>query len=204
VVHPDCAGTGAAVVDTATTHSGARSVRIDGGGGYCNHVFVRANRDLATLGAVRYGRFWVRHRAALPADHVTLLAMADAADGNKDLRMGGQNAAMQWNRASDDATLPEQSPAGVALSVPLPTDRWSCVEFLVDGAQGQLRTWLDGVAVTGLTADGVPTHDIDGQWYNRTWRPQLTDLKLGWESYGGAVDTLWFDDVALGTSRIGC
>ncbi|MET7966541.1 hypothetical protein [Micromonospora sp. NPDC005305] len=58
--------------------------------------------------------------------------------------------------------------------------------------------------VAGLTADGVPTHDVDGQLYGRTWRPRLTDLKFGWESYGGAADTLWFDDVALGGSRIGC
>ena len=50
----------------------------------------------------------------------------------------------------------------------------------------------------------MPTHDIDGQWYNRTWRPQLTDLKLGWESYGEGADTLWYDDVAVGASRIGC
>lgn len=205
VVHPDCAGAGAAAaVDTGTAHSGTKSVRIDGAGGYCNHVFVRANRDLGALGAVRYGRLWVRHTTALPTEHVTLLAMTDAADGNRDLRMGGQNGALQWNRASDDATLPEQSPAGVALSVPLPTGRWSCLEFMVDGDTGQLRTWLDGAAITGLTADGVPTHDIDGQWYNRTWRPQLTDLKLGWESYGGAPDTLWFDDVAMGTTRVGC
>ncbi|MGW9194525.1 cellulose-binding domain-containing protein [Micromonospora chersina] len=204
VVHPDCAGTGAAAVDTATAHAGSRSVRIDGGAGYCNHVFVRANRDLSAVGAVRYGRLWVRHTTALPADHVTFLAMTDAADGNRDLRMGGQNGALQWNRASDDATLPEQSPAGVALSVPLPTGRWSCLEFMVDGSTGQLRTWLDGAAVAGLTADGVPTHDVDGQWYGSTWRPRLTDLKIGWESYGGAADTLWFDDVALGASRIGC
>ncbi|SBT42462.1 cellulose-binding domain-containing protein [Micromonospora auratinigra] len=204
VVNPDCAGAGRAVVDGATAHSGSRAVRIDGAGGYCNHVFVRSTRDLGALGAVRYGRFWVRHSTALPTDHVTLLAMTDAADGNRDLRMGGQNGALQWNRASDDATLPEQSPAGVALSLPLPTGRWSCLEFMVDGGTGQLRTWLDGAAVTGLTADGVPTHDIDGQWYNRTWRPRLTDLKLGWESYGGGADTLWFDDVALGTTRIGC
>ena len=27
-----------------------------------------------------------------------MMAMADAADGNKDLRMGGQNGALQWNR----------------------------------------------------------------------------------------------------------
>jgi hypothetical protein len=204
VVNPDCAGTGTATVDTSTVHSGSRAVRINGAGGYCNHVFIKSTRNLSTVGAVRYGRIWVRHTTALPADHVTLLAMTDSADGNKDLRMGGQNGALQWNRASDDATLPEQSPAGVALSVPLPTGRWSCLEFMVDGGSGQLRTWLDGNAVTGLTADGTPTHDIDGQWYNRTWRPQLTDLKLGWESYGGAPDTLWFDDVALSTTRIGC
>ena len=168
-------------------------------------MFVKATRDLSTLGAVRYGRLYVRHTTALPQQHVTFLAMRDANDAGKDLRMGGQNGALQWNRASDDATLPEQSPAGVALSVPLPTNRWTCVEFLVDGAQGRLQTWVDGTEVAGLHADGTPTHDIDGQWSGRTnWRPSLTDLRLGWESYGDGTDTLWFDDVALGTSRIGC
>ncbi|MEV0154704.1 cellulose-binding domain-containing protein [Micromonospora sp. NPDC050686] len=204
VVSPDCSGAGTATIDTATTHSGSRAVRINGAAGYCNHVFIRSTKNLGSVGSVRYGRIWVRHTTAQPTDHTTMIAMADPADGKKDLRMGGQNGALQWNRASDDATLPEQSPAGVAQSMPLPTNRWACVEFMVDGSAGQLRTWLDGVAVTGLTADGVPTHDIDGQWYNRTWRPQLTDLKLGWESYGGGADTLWYDDVAVGSSRIGC
>ncbi|WP_330466430.1 cellulose-binding domain-containing protein [Micromonospora zamorensis] len=204
VVSPDCSGAGTATIDTTTTHSGSRAVRINGAAGYCNHVFIRSTKNLGGVGSVRYGRIWVRHTTAQPTDHTTMVTMADAADGNKDLRLGGQNGALQWNRASDDATLPEQSPAGVAQSLPLPVNRWACVEFMVDGSAGQLRTWLDGTAVTGLTADGVPTHDIDGQWYNRTWRPQLTDLKLGWESYGGGADTLWYDDVAVGSSRIGC
>ncbi|MGW3892076.1 cellulose-binding domain-containing protein [Micromonospora chokoriensis] len=204
VVSPDCSGAGTATIDTATTHSGSRAVRINGAAGYCNHVFVRSTKNLGSVGSVRYGRMWMRHTTAQPTEHTTMVAMADSADGNKDLRLGGQNGALQWNRASDDATLPEQSPAGVAQSLPLPTNRWVCVEFMVDGSAGQLRTWVDGTAVTGLTADGTPTHDIDGQWYNRTWRPQLTDLKLGWESYGGGADTLWYDDVALGSSRIGC
>ncbi|MBQ1067408.1 cellulose-binding protein, partial [Micromonospora sp. D75] len=204
VVSPDCSGAGTATIDTSTTHSGSRAIRINGAAGYCNHVFVRTTKNLSALGSVRYARIWVRHTTAQPTDHTTMITMSDAADGNRDLRLGGQNGALQWNRASDDATLPEQSPAGVAQSVPLPTNRWACLEFMVDGSAGQLRTWLDGVAVTGLTADGVPTHDIDGQWYNRTWRPQLTDLKLGWESYGGGADTLWYDDVAMGATRIGC
>ena len=205
VSYPDCQGTGTATVDTAVAHSGAKSVRVNGATGYCNHVFVGTTSGVSGLGAVRFARFWVRHTTALPQQHVTFLAMRDANDGNRDLRMGGQNGALQWNRASDDATLPEQSPAGVALSVPLATNRWTCVEFTVDGTQGHLRTWVDGAEVAGLVADGTPTHDIDGQWSSRAnWRPNLTDLRLGWESYGEGADTLWFDDVALSTTRVGC
>nr|BFE71180.1 hypothetical protein GCM10020092_044810 [Actinoplanes digitatis] len=149
-------------------------------------------------------RYWVRHTTALPAAHVTAIALRDANDGNRDLRFGGQNGALQWNRASDDATLPEQSPAGVALSAPLPVGAWNCVEFKVDGRDGTMQTWLNGTSVPGLLEDGVPTHDIDGQWLNRTWRPALTDLRLGWESYGEGADTLWYDDLAVGTTRAGC
>ncbi|MEV7181301.1 hypothetical protein [Kitasatospora sp. NPDC093679] len=43
-------------------------------------------------------------------DHVTAVTLADARDGGEDLRIGGQNGALQWNRESDDATLPVQSP----------------------------------------------------------------------------------------------
>ena len=56
----------------------------------------------------------------------------------------------------------------------------------------------------GLLQDGVPTHDIDGQWLSRAYRPDLVDLKLGWESYGEGADTLWYDDVAAGAFRVGC
>jgi hypothetical protein len=205
VQFPDCSGTGTAAVDGAVAHSGTRSLRINGGTGYCNHVFV--GTDLAGLpaGSPLYVRFWVRHTTALPTQHVTFLTMTDAADGGRDLRMGGQNAALQWNRESDDATLPEQSPAGVALSAPLPVNQWTCVEYRVEPAAGRLDTWLNGTAVTGLTVDGTPTHDVDGQWLRRgAWHPNLTDLRLGWESYGEGADTLWYDDLAVGTTRTGC
>jgi hypothetical protein len=59
--------------------------------------------------------------------------------------------------------------------------------------------------VTGLIIDGTSTPDIDAQWLRRPdWRPDLSDLKLGWESYSGQAMTLWFDDVAIGTQRVGC
>ena len=205
VTYPDCSGAGTAAIDRSLAHSGSTSLRVNGAEGYCNHVFVRNTQLLGTTtGNVWYVRYWVRHTTALPAAHVAAVAMSDSADGNKDLRFGGQNGALQFNRASDDATLPEQSPAGVALSQPLPVGTWNCVEFKVDGRDGTIETWLNGTSVPGLLEDGVPTHDIDSQWLNRTWRPRLTDLRLGWESYGSGADTLWYDDVAVSAMRNGC
>jgi hypothetical protein len=198
---PNCQGTGTATIDRSVVHSGTRSVRVDGRGGYCNHVFLSTTKGIGTSG--QYVRFYVRHTTALPEAHVTFMAMKDTADGGKDLRMGGQNRALQWNRESDDATLPEQSPAGVAQSVPLAVNQWACVEFGITGSE--LRTWLNGTEVAGLHADGVPTPDVDAQWLRRGgWRPAPANLRLGWESYGGGDDTLWFDDVVLSSSRIGC
>ncbi len=59
--------------------------------------------------------------------------------------------------------------------------------------------------MTGLAVDGEPTADLDRQWLrDRDWRPDLVDVRLGWESYGGQAMTLWFDDVAFGGARLGC
>lgn len=206
VSYPNCQGTGTVSVDRTVAHSGSASIRVDGHAGYCNHVFFGTPLSIAGLGSDLYVRYFVRHTTALPTGHVTDVAMRDANDGGNDLRMGGQNGALQWNRQSDDATLPAQSPVGVALSTPLPTNQWECVGFEVNEAQGTMRTWLNGTEVAGLHLDNVPTPDVDAQWLqNRpNWRPALTDLRFGWESYSDGDDTLWFDDVAIGVQQIGC
>ncbi|NUR30851.1 MAG: cellulose-binding protein [Catenulispora sp.] len=207
VTTPDCGGTGVAAITGAQQHAGAKSLEIDGHGTYCNHVFAADTTDLATASPTWYVRFWMKHTAPLPTNHTTFLAMNDSAHNNSDLRLGAQNGALVWNRESDDATLPAQSPAGVAQSIVVPTGVWACVEFSVDGGNGQIHTWYNGSPVPGLTEDGVPTADIDSQWLGgsgASWRPQLTDLKLGWENYSSGDDTLWFDDVVLSRSRIGC
>ncbi|MET9451997.1 cellulose-binding domain-containing protein [Streptomyces cinerochromogenes] len=201
---PDCQGAGTAAVDTSVAHSGTRSLRVDGRAGYCNHAFVASTADLSSAGPVLYVRLWVRHTTALPSSHVTFVSMPDTSQGGRALRVGGQNGALQWNRESDDATLPAQSPAGVALSRPLPTGSWQCLRFAVDTTAPGLDTWLGDEQVPGLHADGVPTQDVDQQWLSRTVPPRPTALRLGWESYGTGDDTLWFDDVAAGSAPIGC
>lgn len=204
VVSPDCSGSGKLAVSDEQAHSGARSVRVDGGGGYCDHVFLAHGAALESLGPVWYGRFFIRLDAALGDGHITFASMADA-NNNGGLRIGGQAKILMWNRGSDDATLPVLSPAGIALSVPLPAQEWACVEFKIDEAAGHLQTWVDGTEVAGLHLDSEPTPEIDQQWLNNpNWKPLLTDFKLGWESYAGVTMTLYFDDVALSDAPIGC
>lgn len=203
---PNCSGSGTLAIDDGVAHSGARSLRIDGGGGYCDHVFAAHTAAIAEIGSVVYGRVWVRFESKLGQGHTTFLTLRDTADsGGKDLRMGGQSEIFMWNRESDDATLPALSPAGIALSTAPVAGAWTCVEFMIDEAQGLLTTWVDGDEVAGLVVDAAPTPDVDQQWYNKPmWRPALADFKIGWESYAGQTMTLYFDDVALDDERVGC
>jgi hypothetical protein len=59
-------------------------------------------------------------------------------------------------------------------------------------------------AVSPDPAFSVDLGDVRRAVADRTWRPSLTAPRLGWESYAGGTDTLWFDDIAIGPSRIGC
>lgn len=36
---PDCNQGGAVTLDSSTAHSGKNSIRVDGAGGYCGHIF---------------------------------------------------------------------------------------------------------------------------------------------------------------------
>jgi hypothetical protein len=205
---PDTTGTGALAIDDAQHHSGARSVKVTGKGGYSNHIFITNTTAIGALGPVVWVRFYVRLASALGDGHATFLAMKDAHDGGKHLRMGGQAGILMMNRESDDATLPALSPTGIAASEPLPTNQWLCLELMIDAtapAPTTMRTWVDGAELAGLHLDGVSTPEIDEQWLRKVdWRPGLTDFALGWESYAGQDLTLWLDDVALDTQRVGC
>jgi hypothetical protein len=204
LVSPNCSGDGKARVDTAFAHSGTHALKVQSGGGYCNHVFVAPSQDLGPFQANLWVRFYVRLSAPLSASHVTLLAMHDE-ETDKDLRMGGQNQILMWNRERDDATLPELSPNGTGQSVALVAARFYCVEFHLAGDAGQLETFVDGARVSGLVVDDAPSADIDAQWLRPgSFRAKVSDVRFGWESYGGDSMTLWFDDVAVGSQRSGC
>ena len=202
---PNCSGLGEAMVADDHARSGNNSIKILGTGGYCDHIFIAPTADVASIGPQFYGRFWMHIENAFGWEHITFLAMKDEVEG-KDLRMGGQSQIMMWNRESDDATLPELSPTGISLShAPVP-QTWMCVSFHIDEVAGTIETWIDGEPIAGLLQDGMATPDVDRQWVEQKpdWVPSLIDIKLGWESYGGSNNTIWYDDVAFSSSPLSC
>jgi hypothetical protein len=130
--------------------------------------------------------------------------MPDPAQGtNKHLRIGGQSKILMYNRESDDATLPELSPQGIATSTALPTGDWQCFEYHV-GTDGTLETWLNGNLISGLTVGPGISNPNAGAWSRSSIKPRPSGVYFGWESYGGDTNTFWYDDVVISSSRVGC
>jgi hypothetical protein len=130
--------------------------------------------------------------------------MPDAAEGtNQHLRFGGMSEILMYNRQDNDATLPDLSPQGIATSQNLPAGTWQCLEYHL-GTDGSIETWLNGAAIAGLTVGpGVSNANANG-WTRSKFVPKISGVYFGWESYGGATNTFWYDDIAIASSRIGC
>lgn len=127
--------------------------------------------------------------------------MPDSAQAaGKHLRIGGQDQVLMYNRESDDATLPEMSPQGVATSEALPVGAWECFEYHL-GTDGSIETWLNSAAIPGLFTKGNLN---DAGWAASTIIPKITGVYFGWESYSGDVNTFWYDDIAISSTRVGC
>lgn len=130
--------------------------------------------------------------------------MPDSAQGaKKHLRIGGQSKILMYNRESDDATLPDLSPQGIATSTALKTGQWQCFEYHV-GTDGTIETWLNGTAIAGLTSKAGVANPNAAQWQRSSLKPKITGIYFGWESYGGDTNTFWYDDIAVSSTRVGC
>lgn len=130
--------------------------------------------------------------------------MPDTAQATgKHLRIGGQSKILMYNHESDDATLPDLSPQGIAASTALPTGAWQCFEYHL-GTDGTIETWLNSEAIDGLTVKPGVTNANAAQWQNAAIKPAISAIYFGWESYGGDVNTFWYDDITISSTRVGC
>lgn len=83
----------------------------------------------------------------------------------------------------------------------LEANQWYCIEALFSGTPSEFNLWIDG---TELTALHVTDFDARGNMPRTMWAPSFKFLKFGAQNYGGDAGQLWYDDIVIGTERIGC
>jgi hypothetical protein len=107
-------------------------------------------------------------------------------------------------KGSGDWTNPDRDPGPNGTPTPVPIDRWSCIEWMHDGADQQTRFWWDGVEHPSLaTTPATPHLGKAGVPFTL---PAFTKLWVGWQEYQKTRQTfeLWIDEVAVDGARIGC
>ncbi len=216
---PNCTRMGTLAVDDSDAHSGKHSVKVtnastvdSGAPIYCDHVFFSNQSAFSPAVGLRdvYVRFFFKLADMIGNGHSTFVTMGDAAHGGSHVRLGFINQVFTWNLEAfsgdggyPDSYLPPMTTAGAALSTsPAIQPTWSCVEFHLDETQGAIDTWIDDVEVPGLVEPSTAP-DAGSQW-PPGWVPAVTDVGFGWETYMGTPMTIWFDDVAIASHRIGC
>ncbi|HEX6277439.1 MAG TPA: hypothetical protein VFZ53_30560 [Polyangiaceae bacterium] len=184
-------GDGTAVIDTTVAHSGTRSV----------HVTQIGYNAFATLkGAGLFpSRFYVRVflRLATPmtGGHNTyfIAGLAAMQGAPYESRIGVMNEMLMINQPQGDrGFLSNQNfyvdhlPGAVITA-----STWSCVEVLFDPGASTINVWLEDMPISDL---------------NRTdWQQESFDVvRFGFERYAGPDSEIWYDDIAVGSQKIGC
>lgn len=111
---------------------------------------------------------------------------------------------LAFNREIDDNNLPEMSPDGVKTSKALKAGEWNCLEYQF-AADGSMGAWLEDTPITGMTwKKGDDKNPNSSGWSRGKTIPKIQGVYFGWESYGDAVNTLWYDDIVIGSKKAGC
>ncbi len=181
---------------TSPAAGGARSIHVlPTDSDYDTFLNLHDASVLPVAGGKLYLRFYIRLAHGMTAKHNTLVRgdlYAAPGMGNnllfgEDNQMilesisGDAQAAMSNRNYYTDGKIGASAPAGV----------WTCIELLLDHGAPAIDVWVNDVEVPDLHQTG--------------WKIDAYDyLRFGFEKYGGPASELWYDDIAIGTQKIGC
>jgi hypothetical protein len=180
--------------DSVPAHSGSKTVHVHGDG----FQTLLTYHDPAVLPQAS-GRFYVRAfvslGAPMVAGHNTFVIadlFASPGTGNA-LRLGEQNSMLMMTVGGDahgylsNQNYYNDGKPGVVLK----NGAYSCLELLLDSPNTEIEVWVDGVDVPDLHVTNLAHENYD-------------ELRFGFEQYAGPVSDFWYDDIAVGSARIGC
>ena len=191
------AGAGAITIDgTTPAHSGTKSVKVHATDNDFDTLFVLHD---ATILPAPSGRFFLRaymrlSRAMSGGHNSYIIADPFAMQGTgNNVRIGEMNAMLMYTIMGDGhGALSNQNfyndgKPGVVFA----PSTWVCLEVLLDRGKPEIDVWVDGTEVPDL-------HHTDWALDN------YDSIRFGFEKYAGPGIDIWYDDIAIGTERIGC
>ena len=191
---PSINGDGTLEIDASVAHGGGQSLKVHGSG-FSTFFVLNAGSLLTTPDAPLHLRMYVRLAEAMTAGHNTFV-VADVGSspgtGNA-FRLGEMNSMLMYTVSGDthgalsNDNYYNDHVVGAALSA----ESWSCIELALDHKKPEISVALAGTDIPDL-------HHTD-------WALDAYDsLRFGFEKYAGPVTDIWYDDIALSTSPIGC
>lgn len=197
----------AAEIDSSQAHSGSNSVKISTPNAMAPHfIFQELPSNLTRL----YVRAWVYTAAAIgggspggAGDHAHFIGTLETPgqDSGAELRFGANQ------RAYLGGFMPTYGDAftNIQTSGSIPANTWTCVEWaVVDEADfDHMYIWLNDEQIMAAEAQGDWQNGPRADFVNAD---STKYISFGWRQFGSVADvsSIWFDDIAVGTTKIGC
>lgn len=156
---------------------------------------VEANGLAGAVAEVPAQTFYLRAYMQVDAAPLGPVLAGIGTDHNSELRFRiQQNSWATINIIPGDAVLPQAARDGNCPDCPTITpNEWFCLEMFVDGAGKNAGLWINDVEVfNGAVSGDFPTIGSPAH------------VRLGTMDLQGGSTGVWVDDVAIGTSRVGC
>jgi hypothetical protein len=188
-------GASTAVVDTTKAYRGTKSAHLKMAS---DRVFITESGTFNQTGSVAinndmWGRIFIWVTAPMnPGGHTVFIRLEDPALAgmSKELHLAGENDGIF---GAELRTTKDNWKMG-SIMYPLATPKWECWEWHTTAAN-TLEFYIDGKIQTAMTVTAA-----DAWPY-----PTFKKLSLGFLSFRGNANVeLWIDEVAVGTSRVGC
>jgi hypothetical protein len=183
------------VVDTTVFHGGGKSLRVKTTAENSGSAY----RMLAAPAAQKFwARLYLRSDQAIGAgsvsesEHNAWFGASTADDPNGKMVEVANDCGIAFN-ASDAVKRPTSSDPNCAKPFTLEANKWYCFEASFDGGSGDTALYVDGEKVIDAPA-----------WAGG--KGTFTHFKFGVNTFGHTKfdRKLWYDDVAVSATRIGC
>lgn len=170
---------------TAEAHSSPNSIKVTGD---------LYGMTIDNPGESFYLRAWMKSvgRVGWPV----LLGLGTSPDAEVRVRL--KSGSVTANIVPGDGLNPVEATTGDCPScVAIPTD-WFCLRVHADHATQTFEVWVGDAPAASVTGN-APWHSG-----TNTWPASFSKLRLGMMSLEGAGGDIYIDDVAIGSSPIGC